>query len=99
MLTSSRNVQYFTCLGFNPILPAVFRALETRTKERSNRVVPLPPSTHSTAHPCEIAAIFFPSRFSFTDTDDSQDSRRREGTIFYSTLSLPPSHEHLDIYL
>ena len=42
---------------------------------------------------------FFLSGFSFTDTDDSQDSRGREGTIFYSTLPLPPVHEHSDIYL
>ena len=43
------------------------------------------------------SAIFL-SGFSFTDTDDSQDSRRK-GTIFYSTLPLPPAHEHSDIYL
>ena len=42
---------------------------------------------------------FFLSGFSFTDTDDSQDSRGRERTIFYSTLPLPPAHEHSDIYL
>ena len=42
---------------------------------------------------------FFLSGFSSTDTDDSQDSRGREGTIFYSTLPLPPAHEHWDIYL
>ena len=35
----------------------------------------------------------------FIDTDNSQDSRGREGTIFYSTLPLPPAHEHWDIYL
>ena len=29
----------------------------------------------------------------------SQDSTGREGTIFYSTLPLPPAHEHWDIYL
>ena len=45
------------------------------------------------------ASPFFLSRFSFTDTDNSQDSRGREGTIFYSTLLLPPTHEHSDIYL
>ena len=44
-------------------------------------------------------AIFFSIRVFFTDTDDSQDSREREGTIFYSTLPLPPAHEHSDIYL
>ena len=38
--------------------------------------------------------LFFLSGLSFTDTDDSQDSRGREGTIFYSTLPLPPTHEH-----
>ena len=43
--------------------------------------------------------FFFLSGFSFTDTNDSQDSRGREGTIFYSTLPLPPAHEHSDIYL
>ena len=43
--------------------------------------------------------FFFLSGFSFTETDDSQDSRGKEGTIFYSTLPLPPAHEHLDIYL
>ena len=43
--------------------------------------------------------FFFLSGFSFTNTDDSQDSRGREGTIFYSTLPLPPAHEHSDIYL
>ena len=43
--------------------------------------------------------LFFLLGFSFTETDDSQDSRGREGTIFYSTLPLPPAHEHSDIYL
>ena len=42
---------------------------------------------------------FFPSEFSFTDTDNLQGSRGREGTIFYSTLPLPSAHEHSDIYL
>ena len=42
---------------------------------------------------------FFSIRVFFTDTDDSQNSREREGTIFYSTLPLPPVHEHWDIYL
>ena len=41
----------------------------------------------------------FLSGFSFTDTDDSQESRGREGTIFYSTLALPPAHKQWDIYL
>ena len=38
--------------------------------------------------------FFFSIRVFFTDTDDSQDSRGREGTIFYSALPLPPAHEH-----
>ena len=42
---------------------------------------------------------FFLSGFSFTDSDDSHDSRGREGTMFYSTLPLPPAHEHSDTYL
>ena len=44
-----------------------------------------------------VAAVFinfFFIRGFFTDTDDSQDSRGREGTIFYSSLPLPPAHEH-----
>ena len=46
-----------------------------------------------------IGVIFFSIRVFFTDTGDSQDSRGREGTIFYSTVQLPASHEHLEIYL
>ena len=38
--------------------------------------------------------VFFSIRVFVTDTDDSQDSRGREGTIFYSTLPFPPTHEH-----
>ena len=45
------------------------------------------------------AFFIFLSGLSFTGTDNSQDSRGREGTIFYSTLPLPPAHEHSDIYL
>ena len=43
--------------------------------------------------------FFFLSGFSFTDTDDTQDRRVREGIIFYSTLPLPPAQENWDIYL
>ena len=43
--------------------------------------------------------FFFLSGFSFTDTDNSQDSRGKEGTIFYSNLQLPPAQEHWNIYL
>ena len=42
--------------------------------------------------------FFFLSRFSFTDTDDSQDSRRREGTIFlfhYTTSPRSRTLRHL----
>ena len=46
-----------------------------------------------------ISLFFISVRVFFTDTDDSQDSKGREGTIFYSTLPLPPAHEHSDIYL
>ena len=38
-------------------------------------------------------------RVFFRDTGNSQNSREREGTIFYSTVPLPPAHEHWDIYL
>ena len=46
---------------------------------------------------CNI--FFFLSGFSFMDTDNSQDSRGREGIFVYSSLPLPPAHEHSDIYL
>ena len=42
--------------------------------------------------------FFFYQGF-ITDTNDSQDRKGREGTIFYSNLPLPPVHEHWDIYL
>ena len=35
----------------------------------------------------------------YNSRNDSQNSRGRKGTIFYSTLPLPPAHEHPDIYL
>ena len=38
-------------------------------------------------------------RVFFTNTYDSQDSRGRERTIFFSTLPLPPAYEQWDIYL
>ena len=43
--------------------------------------------------------FIFLSGFSFTDNDNLQDSGGREGTIFYSTLPLPPTHKHSNIYL
>ena len=44
--------------------------------------------------------FFFLLGFSFTDTDESQDSNGREGAhSLYSTLPLPPAHEHWGIYL
>ena len=46
-----------------------------------------------------VVQTFFSIRFFFTDTDESQDSRGRKGTIFYSTLPLPLAHKHSDIYL
>ena len=54
---------------------------------------------HLQCHVHMTSFFFFLSGFSFTDTDDSRNSRGREGTIFYSTLPLPPAHEHSDIYL
>ena len=43
--------------------------------------------------------LFSSIRVFFKDNEDSQNSVGREGTIFYSTLTLPPAHEHWDIYL
>ena len=45
-----------------------------------------------------LFTFFFLPGISFTDIDNSQDSRRREGNIFYSTLPLSPAHEHSDIH-
>ena len=45
-----------------------------------------------------IYLFFFLSGFSFTYTDNSQDSREGRGPS-YSILKLPPAHEHSDIYL
>ena len=44
-------------------------------------------------------SVFFLSGFSFTDTNDSRESKRREETIFYFTIPLPPAHEFSAIYL
>ena len=43
--------------------------------------------------------FFFSIRVFFHGHCNSQDSRGREGTIFSSTLPLPPAHKHSDIYL
>ena len=43
--------------------------------------------------------FFFSISVFFTETDDSQESRGREGTISYSSLPLPPTHKHSNIYL
>ena len=53
-------------------------------------ISPLPPSKLN---------FFFLLGLSFTDTNDSGDSRVRERTISYSTLPLPLAHKHSDIYL
>ena len=48
----------------------------------------------------ECFSFFFLSGFSFTNTDDSQDSRGRQRAIFYSNPSpIASSHEHSKIYL
>ena len=47
----------------------------------------------------QVFLLFSVSGLSFTDTNDSQDSRGRGETIFYLTLPLPPAHEHWGIYL
>ena len=45
-----------------------------------------------------VLPTFFSIRVFFTYTDYSQDSRATKVTIFYSTLPLPPAHEHWEIY-
>ena len=51
-----------------------------------------------------IFHIVFPQYFLsirgfFTGTGNSQDSRGKEGIIFYSTLPIPSAQEHSDNYL
>ena len=58
-----------------------------------NYLLYIPPRSYT----CWV--FLFTIRFSFTDTGNSQNSRGREGTIFYSTLPLPLAHEHWGIYL
>ena len=47
----------------------------------------------------QVTVFFFLSRFSFTETFYSQDSRGWEGNIFYFILPIPPAHDYSDIYL
>ena len=47
----------------------------------------------------KLRYCFFLSGFSFTDTDDLQDSRGKEETFFYFSLPVPPAYEYSDIYL
>ena len=72
------------------------KLLEMRKDMKIDDSVSSPPAKYGWTF---FVRFFFLSGFSFTDTDYSQDSRGREGTIFYSTLPLPPTHEHSDTYL
>ena len=49
-------------------------------------------------HSIKFKHIFL-SGFSFTDTNDSQNSRGRGWDYLYSTLPFPPAHEYSGIYL
>ena len=51
-------------------------------------------------HTCAISFsfFFFLLGCSLMDIDNSQDSRGREGTFFYSNLPLRPAHEHSNIH-
>ena len=42
---------------------------------------------------------FFLSGFSFTNSDNSQDKRRKKGGHPYSSLSISLAQEHSDVYL
>ena len=70
---------------------------QLKQKDSRNGMVSL--TSHITSNQnTKIDGFFFLPEFSFTDTDNSQDSKGREEIIFYSTLPLPPAHEHSDIY-
>ena len=58
-----------------------------------------PPPKVNLPPPPLATKFFFLLGLSFTDTNDSGDSRVRESTISYSTLPLPLAHKHSDIYL
>ena len=42
---------------------------------------------------------FFVSGISFAATNDSQDRRAREGSIFYPTLPLPPLPTNIETFI
>ena len=67
--------------------------IEALTQKCSKRKVFLKILHNSLEKQLCAGISFFSVRVFFTDTDDSQDRRGREGTIFYSTLPLLPAHE------
>ena len=71
-------------------------AVKTRKQYWCYKVIELP---HFFSFTVDMTVFFLLSRFFFTDSDDSQDSRGREENIFYSSLPLPPAHELSGIYL
>ena len=48
---------------------------------------------------CSLSLQFFLSRFSFTDTDKSQESKENDGDHLYSSLPLAPIRQYSDNYL
>ena len=70
------SFQLLVCLSVcNFLLPPCMKRLNS---------ISVPIRIHCKKH------FFFLSGFSFTDTDDSHDSRGREGTIFYSLYHFHP---------
>ena len=82
--------------GYDEIFSDVFKHISSSIFEPLRYIFSL--FTEKGFFPDQLEYFFSISVF-FADTDDLQDSRGTEGTIFYSTLPLPPAHEHLDIYL
>ena len=66
---------------------------------KTNEIKSEIPNIAGLATTVALSAIYFLCGFSFTDTDNSQDNRGSEGTMIYSSLPLPPTHKHSEIYL
>ena len=69
----------------------VLHRLKTSEKQRFSDVFW---SIEKERRPERDSGTFSLIRVFFTDTDDSQESRGRVGTTFYSTLPVPPAQEH-----
>ena len=86
-------------LAFYNLLQNICKIINRFIPKKNRRAAASFLRSEQQIHICKIFTVFFLSGFFFADTNDSQDSRGRLWTIFYSTLPLSPAHEHWNIYL